>query len=118
MIYRCGVGRKEVKCDKCGKSIFRDWVSGETYEGLDEHHNPPQFTLKEWKGEFVYLCRKCHRELHDEILILMNKKAGTLKFIKSEFWVMKRMNEQQKEELSQEVYDFTKEWLNGDITTT
>ena len=104
-----------MKCNKCGKDKFEDWKNGITYEGLDEHHNPPEFIseyLKEkWSGEYYSLCRKCHRELHDEIIKIMNKKAETLKFIKSEYWVMQRMSLNQLRECKKEIYDFTNKWL-------
>ena len=64
-------------CDKCNKLIMHKWESGKTYEGIDAHHNPPEFISnffkEEWSGEFYRLCRKCHRDLHNKILIILNK---------------------------------------------
>lgn len=103
-------------CEKCKKD-FSDvkWKSGETYEGLDRHHNPPEFISEylneSWSGEFYDLCRKDHRELHDELLKILNEIAGTLKFLNSEYWVCKKMSPQQKEESKKKMYEFTKEWI-------
>ena len=76
-----------MKCEKCGRDIESEWKSGVTYEGIDYHHNPPQFLMDNWKGDLLKLCRDCHtgkNGLHKQILILMNKKANTLKFNGSE----------------------------------
>jgi hypothetical protein len=106
-----------MKCQKCGKD-FSDaiWKSGETYEGIDQHHNPPEFISdylgEAWSGEFYNLCRKHHRELHDEILKILNKKSTALKFINSEYWICKRMNKNQIKEAQKEIYEFTLIWLN------
>jgi len=108
-------------CAKCW-NFNEKWVSGETYEGLDCHHNPPQFFAdflkKTWSGIYYNLCRKCHRKLHDEIIIILNKKARTMKFVKSEYWTLMKMNPKQIEEVEQEVYDFTKEWIKINDTKT
>jgi len=102
-----------MKCDKCGND-FSGYIyeKGETYNGIDEHHNPPKFLMRNWEGKFYNLCRGCHRKLHDEIIIILNKVAGTLKFNKSEHWVTKKMSPNQIEEARKIVYIFTEEWIN------
>jgi len=104
-------------CEKCGRDKFPEWQTGKTYEGIDEHHNPPQFLMKNWKGDLLKLCRKCHTGkdgLHYQILILMNKKANTMIFLKSEDWLLKKMCPKDINELAIEVYEFTNEWLKRD----
>ena len=102
------------QCEKCLK-MFEDneFVRGETYKAIDEHHNPPKFLMDKdkWKGELPFLCRECHREIHNIIIRMMNKKAGTLKFLNSEHWLLKKMSLNQRDELAVEVFNFTKEWL-------
>jgi len=103
-----------IKCDYC-KEDFEEaiWEKGKIYEGIDEHHNPPQFLMKEnWKGKMYNLCRKHHRILHNEILKILNRVAGTLKFINSEDWVCKKMTPKKIEEARKEVYDFTEKWIS------
>jgi len=104
-----------MKCEKCKKDFSEHiWENGKTYKGIDEHHNPPQFLMENWKGKTYNLCRKCHRNLHDLIIDMMNKKANTLKFIKSEYWVMQKLTPKQKKELCEEVYNFTELWIRED----
>ena len=103
-------------CEKCRKGFSNsNWKSGVTFEGIDRHHNPPEFISnrlgEEWSGEFYNLCRKCHREIHTEILIILNVKSNALKFINSEHWICERMNTKQIEEAKEEIYLFTKEWI-------
>lgn len=103
-------------CDKCKKDFsYIKWKSKETYKGIDVHHNPPEFISdyfkEKWSGEFYNLCRDCHVKLHHQIKKLLNKKAGTLKFINSEYWVMKRMSPIQIKESKRDIYCFTKDWL-------
>lgn len=109
-------------CDKCNRLFMSEWKSGVTYEGIDKHHNPPEFISdffkEEWSGEFYRLCRKCHRDLHDEILIILNKHSTSFKFIKSEHWVMKKMTPKTIRESQKEIYDFTKKWIKENDTPT
>jgi hypothetical protein len=112
-----------MKCDYCNEDFSESkWEKGVTYEGIDSHHNPPEFLsdfLKEqWSGEFYNLCRKHHRELHDQIILLLNKKANTLKFIKSEYWVLQKMNLKQIEEVKEEIIEFTRRWINDGNSNT
>lgn len=105
-------------CDKCKKDFSHiTWISGETYEGIDKHHNPPEFLSdylrEQWSGEFYNLCRDCHKQLHKEILIILNKKSSNLKFINSEFWICKKMSLKELQEVKIGIYNFTKEWING-----
>lgn len=115
-----------MKCSKCKKEFEEnEWEKGITYEGLDRHHNPPEFLsnfLNEmWSGEFYYLCRKCHKQLHKEIIKILNKKLDNFKFINSEYWTLKRMNLKQIKEVQSEIQYFTKKWVkevkNGDTKT-
>lgn len=100
-------------CELCGVAN-KPWVSGETFDGLHEHHNPPQYMLKPWKGELLTLCRKDHESIHrDLILPHLNKIAGTLKPIKSESWIWTRLlTEIQKDSIPNEIFKETKRWLN------
>ena len=109
-------------CEKCNKIFNEKWESKKTYEGIDQHHNPPEFLSEflndNWSGEFYNLCRKCHRKLHDEIIIILNKKANAIKFINSEYWILQKMNEKQIQEVKNEIYDFTKKWIKENDTKT
>ncbi len=115
-----------MKCQKCDKHFTdKEWKSGETYKGIDVHHNPPEFISdylgEPWSGEFYDLCRKCHGELHDEIIKILNKKSTSLKFINSEYWICKRMTQKQIKECKEEIYLFTKKWIkekDGDNDTS
>ena len=106
-----------MKCEKCGEHNFKEWKSGETYEGLDEHHNPPEFITKalgeEWKGERHLLCRRCHiTDLHKHIKRILWRNSSSSKFINSETWLMKKMNLDQLRIAKDEIYKFTKVWIN------
>lgn len=113
-------------CSYDGEQIGDKWESGKTYNGLDEHHNPPKFLCQGevpngnyWKGETYFLCRKHHVELHRQIKIILNKIVGTMKFVNSEDWLCKKMNWKQIDEAKEEVYNFTKEWIkNGNTNKT
>lgn len=123
-----------MKCAYCGED-GEEWESGKTYKGLDEHHNPPKFLFvgemknaygdiipfgkKEWSGKTYFLCRKHHTELHKEIKKILNKIAGSLKFVNSEDWILKKMTINQINQARQEVYNFTEEWIkNGNTNKT
>ena len=107
-----------MKCDKCKKDFSKEkWVSGQIYSGLDEHHNPPKFMMKDWEGKIYYLCRKHHRELHDMIIKILNEVAETLKFIKSEYWVWIKMSEIKQKDARKTVFIFTERWINNDRAT-
>lgn len=108
-----------LKCSKCNKDVDNTiFQSGEIFKGIDEHHNPPKFLTGEdnWNKfdgrDLLNLCRDCHRELHNIILIMMNKKANTLKFNGSEYWLCRKMSIQQKEELAKEVFEYTNQWIS------
>lgn len=104
-----------MKCNKCKKEFFNgEWKSGETYKGIDEHHNPPKFMMEIWKGKFYNLCRDCHRELHDEIIKILNDEANTLKFVNSEHWVWLKIIPKNRLKATKRVFKFTEEWVNGD----
>lgn len=111
-----------IQCDKClGLFNSNSWEREVTYKGIDEHHNPPKFITKIlqeiWVGEFYNLYRKCHRILHDKILEILNNNACSFKFIKSEHWIMKKMNLNQIRKSKEEIYKFTLEWIKGDDDT-
>ena len=111
-------------CDYCRKD-FSDiiWENGKTYKGIDRHHNPPEFISnflnEKWNGEFYNLCRKHHRELHDEIIKILNKHSNSFKFINSEYYILQKMTPRQIQEAKEEIIIFTREWLkNGNYKTT
>lgn len=114
-----------MKCDKCKKDFSEEiWESGKTYKGIDEHHNPPQFMFEDeevWKGVLYNLCREHHRFLHDKIIKILNQEAGTLKFLKSEYYVWLKMNKIQKLSAREKIFEFTenfiKEEKNGDTNS-
>ena len=99
-------------CDKC-KQDFSNvvWEKGKTYNGIDQHHNPPEFMVEKWEGEIYNLCRKHHRELHDKIIEILNE--GTLKFVKSEYWAWIKIIPSKRQEVIEKVIKFTKGWVDG-----
>lgn len=111
-----------ITCDYCWDAFEDDlWESGKKYTGIDRHHNPPEFITKRlgelWKGEILNLCREHHVQLHREIKIILNRIAGTLKFVNSEHWILQKMNLQQVRSAKEEVYNFTKNWVKHDRDT-
>ena len=113
------------ECYKCDKEIDVIWKRGEIYLGIDIHHNPPEFISdfleEEWSGEYYNLCREHHKELHKEIIKILNEVAKTLKFVNSEYWVCQRMNKGQIREAETKIYLFTKRWVeekDGNTNTT
>lgn len=100
-------------CQKCKKDFSENkWVSGETYKGIDFHHNPPQFmfeNLDDWEGDFLELCRDCHKELHKEILKIMFEHSNLFKFKNSEYWTWKAITN--KTECRNNIYEFTNKWV-------
>lgn len=104
----------EEYCSYCKKSDFEKWEKGKTYVGLDLHHNPPEFLFgfgETWEGKRYYLCRKCHKELHQEIKKILNRVVGTMKFCNSEDWLLKKMSITQMREARIEVWEFTEKWI-------
>ena len=118
------------RCQKCDK-LNVGWVSGETYLGLDEHHNPPEFMFKyesdsysgthfiksdPWKGEIYTLCRDCHtglKGLHRTVIIpFLFKKSGLLKKNGSEYWLWKHILPKEKIAVREEIFVLTKQWLS------
>ena len=105
-------------CAYC-KREGEEWISGKVYNGLDEHHNPPKFLFKdnlEWKGKTYLLCREHHVWLHRKIKLILNRVAGTTKFVNSEEWICNKMTLIQIAIARKEVYDFTEEWINNGAT--
>jgi hypothetical protein len=116
-----------IECERCHALCDSNaWEKGLTYNGIDKHHNPPEFIsnfLKEkWSGEIYSLCRNCHVKLHKEIKKILYKNSNSLKFINSEDWLLKKMNVNQIKKAKEEIYFFTKEWIKkgkeDDTTTT
>jgi hypothetical protein len=111
-------------CVRCNRIFTDKWIVNKTYKGIDRHHNPPEFIsnfLKEsWSGEFYYLCRDCHVELHREIRRILHKNSNSLKFINSDDWLLKKMTINQIKKAKDEIYLFTKKWVEDkdDTTTT
>ena len=124
-----------MNCERCNKDC--SGISAEknkTYHGIDEHHNPPEFMDcydgdvfegKEYHRKYVMynLCRKCHKELHQDIIIpFLNKFIPTLKFNGSEFWLWLKVVKSRREECRKLVFDLTTKWIekedDNDTTTT
>jgi len=107
-----------MKCDKCLNEFNEEWKLGKTYEGIDEHHNPPQFLMEkgeEWKGELFSLCRKHHTELHKEITEII-RKHSMRKTGKSDYWLWLYVSDRKK--CREEIIKFTEGWIEGDSKTT
>ncbi len=102
-------------CQKCKKDFSGiKPEKNKTYKGIDYHHSPPKFMLKEWEGEEIPLCRKHHRQLHDEILKIMFKHSNLLKFKKSEYWTWIGILPINRKKCIEEVIYFTSRWLGND----
>jgi len=102
-------------CDKCKRNFEEKAEKNKTYEGIDYHHNPPIFMFEKnemWAGKIVLLCRKHHRELHDEILKIMFKHSNLFKPKKSEHWTWIAILPCNRKKVIEEVMKFTKGWLN------
>jgi hypothetical protein len=106
-------------CNKCQKDILETWKTKVTYNGIDRHHNPPQFMMIQWKGEMYNLCRECHKMLHHKFIIpIMNKISGVLRYNGSEHWLWQSMSPKQREECREAIYLSTKRWIEDGNTTT
>lgn len=100
-----------MRCGKCLKEKYKEWKSGETYEGIDNHHNPPELTTEkgeQWVGEIIPLCRKHHKELHKKITELIREYSMRKKG-KSDYWLWLYVNDRLK--CRNEIIKLTKEWL-------
>lgn len=102
-------------CEKCKENCSN--IKAEqriTYEGIDEHHNPPteisRFLKEEWVGDFYNLCRKCHKELHLEITKILKKYSNKPKY-NSDYWLMLNSTTSKIKEAQEVIYSFTKEWI-------
>jgi hypothetical protein len=123
-------------CKKCGKGNV-EWISGIKYEGLDIHHNPPEFMFKDcsdsyagthfvlqWTGETYYLCRECHTGktgIHQTIIIpYLFKESGLLRMNKSEHWLWINIPNSKKQKCREDIFILSKKWVenNGDTKTT
>ena len=104
-------------CEKCGL-VGERWESGKTYLGIDEHHNPPEFMLKAWKGKLIPLCRDHHKELHKEIIKIMFKHSNLLKTSKGEHWIWLHILPIKRRDCIKEVLNFTSKWIKNDTKTT
>lgn len=108
---------EEDVCHRCSSIHNEKWKRYKTYKGIDQHHNPPEFISvfleEEWSGEFYNLCRDCHTKLHKEIKKILNKHSNSLKFINSEYWTLKKMTSAQIKEAKEEIYNFTKKWVEN-----
>lgn len=105
-----------MKCEKCGFEIepkdYTDLIR------IEEHHNPPKFMLKNWKGELINLCRDCHIEkLHPLITNIILKNSNKLKPTKSMEWAWKYVPYENKEKCIKEVTAFTEKWIKEDGDT-
>ena len=126
-----------MKCQKCGKENI-EWKSGVRYEGLDEHHNPPQYMFKEkvfygkyindgieneiWKGEIYILCRECHtgkNGLHETIILpYLLKNSNLLKKNNNECWIWRyHIIPKDRIMMREEIFKLTKQWLEKEDDT-
>jgi len=110
----------KLACEKC-KRVFDTndityWQRGVKFEGIDRHHNPPEeiskFLKEKWSGEFFDLCRKCHIDLHGEITTILKKYSNKPKY-NADYWLMMYSIPLKIKEAQKEIYEFTKEWING-----
>jgi len=105
-------------CEKCNADFSE--VNAEkykTYEGIDEHHNPPEFMFEKgekWNGRFIKLCRKCHTELHKEIREIMFKHSNLFKPKNSDHWIWIAVLPINRIKCREEVKEFTERWLEND----
>jgi len=67
-----------MKCEKCERDITEQWENNITYKGEEEHHNPPQFMLDNWRGTLHNLCVDCHDDLHKEIIKIFKKETKVI----------------------------------------
>ena len=110
------------RCAKCKKELFDKWQIGVTFEGLDRHHNPPEFTFEpgeSWFGKMIYLCRNCHIQLHHQVIVpLLNNYVPTLKFNGSEYWLWMKLSPLRRKEARDLIYNKTEEWINNGNTNS
>jgi len=100
-------------CEHCKKDFSGIKAEqGITYEGIDYHHNPPEFMVDKWKGELLKLCRKCHKELHIKIREIMFKHSTLFKPNKSDYWTWIKVLPCDREKCVNEVIKYTKELVN------
>ena len=103
-------------CIKCSAKN-KKWISGEKFEGLEEHHNPPRYMFKDrkqWCGEIFTLCDRCHEYLHHNIIIpLLNVISGTLKRNGSEHWLWNKLiPEYKREDAKQLIINATRRFIH------
>lgn len=103
-----------MKCDRCHKHQIQ----------IESHHTWCKFmdnskgnSWKHYPNRFD-LCFNCHKALHQKVIIpLLNKKARTLKFNGSEYWLWKKIakidQEDAIESVCVETIKFIMEYSNG-----
>ena len=106
-----------MKCERCGKDLTEQWKKYKTYKGEEEHHNPPKFMMEKWQGTLHDLCVDCHDKLHIEVIKILNKQAGLLKFCNSEYWVWKKMSMAQRLVAMAETIEFTIKYIKKEDDT-
>jgi len=114
----------KILCDKCKKSFETSnknyWQSGEKFEGIDEHHNPPEeisrFLKEKWSGELFNLCRSCHKKLHIKITSILKKYSRNPHY-NSDYWLMQYSTPKEIKEAEKEIYNFTKKWIKEEDDT-
>jgi hypothetical protein len=108
-------------CGRCKRNIIQ----------IEEHHllpkfmdNPHGYSFESYVSR-VNLCISCHRALHRIIIIpLLNKFARTLKFIRSEYLLWKKIKDIDKLTVKKETVEaswkfiFNKEFDNGNTRAT
>jgi len=102
-------------CKKCKKD----------FPALQEHHLWCKFMDNKKGnafGEFpsrVNLCNLCHEDIKLEVVIpILNKKARTLKYSKSEYWLWKMILLIDREDTIKEIVEKSWGWINGTDTKT
>lgn len=102
-----------MKCTKCNQD-FSDaqYKQGETYKGIDYHHNPPTFMMEKWEGMIIPLCREHHVEIHREIKKIMFKHSSLMKPKNSEHWTWIAILPKDRKKVIRGVNKFAGKWLD------
>jgi len=87
-------------CMKCGEDLSHIRAEKyKTYEGIDEHHSPPEFMLEEWEGR---------------IIRIMFEHSTLFKPNKSEHWTWIKVIPTNRPKCIKEVIKFTDDWIKND----
>lgn len=104
-----------MNCKRCGVKNSKEYQMGETYKGIDFHHNPPEFMFEEncWKGDLIPLCRDCHVWIHKEIKLIMFKYSNLFKFVNQEDGLWKHIIGEKRKECIKEIKLLGESIING-----